>query len=343
MATVHDLIERFGYDTVRKATTLKHGPTGEVIEFEHHKAAAVIDNGSLPITPETVDAAYNMLTQERDRMGVTYSGFAFTSLPHKRLKTDQPWDRKHSGVELRIHPGELPSPKGGYQLYGVPYGAKARLILIYLMGEAIGNNTQTVTLGKSMYEWLGKMGLSIGGQTYKSVRDQALRLSACSLTFTWRDGKRVAFQKDQLIKGGFFAGEGAADDRQARLWDDAVTLGDTFFAELKNHYIKLSEHALAQMTDNSLSIDLYVWLAFRLPHISRAERISWPALAEQFGQNYGRLRDFRRRFIDALSLTLAVYQDANIDVHEQGLTLHPSRAPLEHRKVPAGRIAGDHR
>jgi hypothetical protein len=187
-----------------------------------------------------------------------------------------------------------------------------------------------------MYAWLGRMGLSIGGQTYKSVRDQALRLSACRLTFTWRDGKKVAFQKDSIIKSGFFIADQGGDSRQAAFWDDAVVLGDTFFDELKSHYIKLSEEALSQLSDNSLSIDLYVWLAFRLPYLTRAEKITWSALSDQFGQGYARLRDFRRRFNDALSLALAVYEDANVDVHEQGLTLHPSRAPLERRTVRSG-------
>lgn len=337
MGTVHDLINRFGYDTVRHAAS-KDGPDGEVIEFDHHQALAAIDTSSLTVTPETVDAAQTMLARERDRIGVTYSGFAFTSLPHKKLQLGERWMKQHGGVELLIEPGELPSPKGGYETYGVPYGAKARLILIYLMGEAITNNTQEVELGRSMYAWLGRMGLSIGGQTYKSVRDQALRLSACRLTFTWRDGKKVAFQKDSIIKSGFFIGDSDTDTRQAAFWEDRVVLGDTFYNELKSRYIKLSETALAQMTDNSLSIDLYVWLAFRLPHLERAEKLSWQALQSQFGQGYGRLRDFRRRFIDALSLTLAVYEDATVDVHEQGLTLHPSRAPLERRRVPYGRL-----
>ena len=43
-----------------------------------------------------------------------------------------------------------------------------------------------------MKVWLGSMGLSIGGKTYKQVAEQARRISGCTLTFyADRAGARI--------------------------------------------------------------------------------------------------------------------------------------------------------
>ena len=64
-------------------------------------------------------------------------------------------------------------------------GAKARLILLYLQTMALRNNSPEVELGRSMNDWLDRMGISTGGSTYKEVRNQAERLSRCKLTFDY--------------------------------------------------------------------------------------------------------------------------------------------------------------
>lgn len=51
-----------------------------------------------------LDISKALLADERFEVGVAYSGMCLTSLPHKK--------------------------------FGVPYGARARMILIYLMSEA---------------------------------------------------------------------------------------------------------------------------------------------------------------------------------------------------------------
>jgi Plasmid encoded RepA protein. len=59
------------------------------------------------------------------------------------------------------------------------------LILLYLQTMALRNNSPEVELGRSMNDWLDRMGISTGGSTYKEVRNQAERLSRCKLTFDY--------------------------------------------------------------------------------------------------------------------------------------------------------------
>ncbi|MNV73228.1 Plasmid encoded RepA protein [compost metagenome] len=110
-------------------------------------------------------------------------------------------------------------------------------------------------------------------------------------------------------------------------------LSEAFFRELKAHPVPIWEPALRHIQNNSTSIDIYIWLAYRLHSLTKSTTITWPAVFEQFGAGYSRLRDFRKRFIEALQLALAVYPEARVDVEDHGLLLHPSPPPIPERKM----------
>jgi hypothetical protein len=72
-----------------------------------------------------VDIAAEILCDETQRIGISYTGFCLTGLPHKRLPDDQPWIKQGHRVTLLVEPGRLPLRGGRMKLYGVPYGARA--------------------------------------------------------------------------------------------------------------------------------------------------------------------------------------------------------------------------
>jgi len=279
-----------------------------------------------------VDVAAAVLEEERQDLGITYSGFALTALPHRRLPDSQPWERRGHKIRLLIEPGRLPVRGGGFKLFGVPYGSRARMILLFLQTRALQTDSREVELGRSMHEWLDRMGLSVGGQTYRDIREQASRISACNLTFAWEDTNTIGFEKDSIIKGGIHFSN-STDMSQNSLWEERVLISEAYFRELKNHPVPIWEPALKYIQNNSSSIDIYIWLAYRLHSLSRPTPITWQAVFEQFGAGYSRLRDFRKRFIDALQLSMTVYPDARVDVDEMGLILHPSPPPIPERKI----------
>lgn len=279
-----------------------------------------------------IDIAAAVLEEERQELGITYSGFALTALPHRRLPDDQPWERRGHRIRLLIEPGRLPIRGGGFKLYGVPYGSRARMILLYLQTRALQTDSREVELGRSMHDWLDRMGLSVGGQTYRDIREQASRIAACNLTFAWEDANSVGFEKDSIVKGGIHFSTDR-NSSQGTLWEDRVLLSEAFFRELKAHPVPIWEPALRHIQNNSTSIDIYIWLAYRLHSLSKSTTITWLAVFEQFGAGYARLRDFRKRFIEALQLALAVYPDARVEVEEHGLLLHPSPPPIPERKA----------
>jgi hypothetical protein len=293
MADVHRLIVQRGIEEARRQAVTKHERA-------------------------LVEAAYQVMTEEADRLGFTYSGFALTCLPHKP-QSEPIWRREGHNLTMLIQSGV---DRSG-DILGVPYGSYTRFILLFLQSQAIKTNSREIELGRSMRVWLGNMGLSIGGTTYRMVSEQARRISGCTMTFyADRDSKEI------MRRGGFVDGAITLADvvgNQPSLWQERVLLNEEFFRALQSHPVPLSEPALRAIGPRSMVLDIYIWLAYRLHALKTDIEVSWHSLYAQFGAGYRRLRDFRAGFVEGLELALAVYPDAKVGLEEKGITLRPSR------------------
>lgn len=275
-----------------------------------------------------VDMAAEVLASEAQRLGITYSGFCLTGFPHKRLADSITWEKRGHRVTLLVEPGRL-MIEGRSQLYGVPFGARARMILIYLQSQALRTRSREVSLGRSMRDWLSRMNVPPGGETARAFREQAARISACSIKFFWDHEGGDGFEKGAIIRSGLFFGtKSNAEGRQGMLWEDVVVLDEAFYRALQDHPVPLLESAIRQLKDRSLSLDIYVWLAYRLHSLVRTTSISWLSLHGQFGAGFKHLRQFKGYFIDALAAALAAYPDADVDITDDSVVLHPSRPPI---------------
>jgi hypothetical protein len=77
------------------------------------------------------------------------------ALPHKRLPDADGWHVQSDRVSLIVEPGMRLGRTGTLEPVGVPYGSRARLILIYLQSEAIRTQSRDITLGRNLRGWLG--------------------------------------------------------------------------------------------------------------------------------------------------------------------------------------------
>ena len=281
-----------------------------------------------------VDLAAEVLGEERLETSYLYSGFCMSSLPHRAIPTEGEWVRKSDNFTLIVEPGKLFDVNGDGTLVGIPYGPKARLLLMYLQSEAIKTGSPEIEMGRNMHRWLEKVGVSVGGVTYKAFREQARRITACRLTFTWRSDDKSGFRRDQIIDAGTLEFQ-AGDATQPKLWVETVRLGDRFYQALKKHPVPLWAPAVALLADKSQAIDVYSWLAYRLHSLHRQTPVSWPALHQQFGSGYKEIRQFRAKFLETLRETLVVYPEARVSVEAGGLILYPSPPPVTERSAIA--------
>lgn len=204
MAKVHDLIQTGG------------------------KQSAILAGLNRPV----IEAAATYMADEDSSLGFAYSGWAQCALPHKRLADEAHWGITSEKVRLVVEPGRRPiEGSDDLQWIGVPYGSHARLILLYLQTEALRTSSREVELGRSLREWLGKLGISVGGMTGKSVRDQAERISRCRLTFHLSGTSGVGLVNQNIVDRALFIEE--AGDKQGRLNLETAKLSEGFFEQLK--------------------------------------------------------------------------------------------------------------
>ena len=271
---------------------------------------------------------------EMEDLSFLHSGLAQTCLPHNRMPDDStPWRRTSGKFSLIISPGVVNDDEAisGTRYVGVPYGTRARLILIYLQSEALRTGSRDVELGGSLRAFLGRLNISVGGKTTRLVREQAERISRCRLTF--HAGKQGASMlvNQNIVDVAMFVDD-QSNDGQGTLFVETARLGEIFFQQMKKHAVPLDEAAIRHIRNSSMALDVYCWLAYRLHSLPAPKAITWAALAGQFGAGIKLRKHFKPAFLESLALAQAVYRDARVGVTETGLLLHPSPPPV--RKLP---------
>jgi Plasmid encoded RepA protein len=307
MGTVHDLLEANG-----KQQTLLRG-----------------------LDRREIEAASAYMADEDSGIGFLYSGWCQAALPHRRLPDEQGWQITGERVTLIVEPGMRAGAAGKPVHVGVPYGSRARLILLYLQSEALRTGSREVELGRSLRGWLVRLGIPIGGKSVEAVREQAERISRCKLTFEVKAGVSKGLVNQTIVDTALFLD--LDDETQGSLFVERARLSEGFFEQLKKHPVPLEEAAIKALNNNSMALDIYAWLAYRLHALKSPTPVSWRALRPQFGMGFGRMDNFRARYLDNLKLALAVYPAAKVDVDETGLVLHPSRPPVSPKVRPAVR------
>jgi hypothetical protein len=303
MGSVHDLI-------------VTHGKQG-ALEFGHPR--------------DVIEAAAAYLGDEEGSIGYLFSGWCQAALPHKRLPNDKGWQIKTESLGLIVEPGMRFGSGNEPVPIGVPFGSKARMILFFLQSEALRTGNPEVLLGHSMREWLKRMNLPWGGKNNALVREQAERIARCRMTFQVQRGSKVGLVNQNIVEMAMFND----DDDNCGAFIENARLSDSFFAQLKKHPVPLADSAIKALSNNSMGLDVYAWLAYRLHVLERPTPVSWKALKGQFGLGVERIRDFRRLFQSNLQLAMSVYPAATVNVSDAGLTLYPSFPPVSPRKILA--------
>jgi hypothetical protein len=305
MGTVHDLIEVKG--------------RLEALKFD--------------VERPVVEAAAAYMADEDAGIGFLYSGWCQAALPHRRLPNDQGWQIDGERVRLIVQPGMRGGASGKPEPVGVPFGSRARLILLRLQSEALRTGSRDVELGKSLRDWLSRMGIPVGGRSLKDVRDQTERISRCLLTFEKRQGGALGVSNQSIMESAIFMEP--LDPDQGTLFAQHARLSEAFFESLKRHPVPLEEAAIRAIANNSMALDVYAWLAYRLHVLVKPTPISWRALKQQFGAGFNRIDNFKTTFTANLRLALAVYRDARVEESSQGPVLHPSRPPVAPKLIAA--------
>lgn len=269
-------------------------------------------------------------------IGYLHSALCTMQLPHSRPQKEfEPLVRSDGNYHLLIQPRGI-IEQGKHKPIGVPYGNLARLILLHLQSEAVRNQSPNVYVGKSLSEFMRRLGVPISGGprgTHSLFKEQLLRVARCSWTIQF-DGDKGSVIKDVFIADGltlFTGGEGGKEVGE-------ISLDRNFYDHLSEHAVPLNEGAIAKLRHNSLALDLYVWSAYRLPRVTRPTRVTWEQLSRHFGSDYGEARFMGRKLKQVLPMVQAAYPDARITPVRGGLLLEQSAPPVAPKTMVQAKV-----
>jgi hypothetical protein len=280
-----------------------------------------------------LNAGEAIMADSPDELVFQHTCLAQTCLPHRRPSDDvRRWQRDQGRAHLLIVAGEAwHEREGRFVEIGLPYGPKARLILMHLNSEALRQNSPVVEVESSLTAFVRRIqDRPPTGPEIRAYKEQLTRLSAAMVRLAIGQGDH-SLQVDTKIVGAFDLWLDK-DARQRVLWPSTVRLSLDYFESLKRHAVPLDERALAALAHSALALDMYCWLAQRLHRISAAGQfIPWPALHEQFGQGFGLIRKFRKFFLEQLAQVRVAYPEARVDTDQRGLMLWASPPPVPER------------
>lgn len=277
-----------------------------------------------------------------------HSALCAMSLPVRRPANEHaPIIRQDGQYTLVINPKPVVELVDGTQTVhslGVPYGSLPRLVLIHIMTEAVRTKSRHIVLGQTFTDWMRRMGfrtISYGPRGSATlVKDQLDRLLACEWMIRWDsddDEGEHAFGIKEIKLTNEYAG---VDRRNGSFLRD-ILMTEGFFEHLRQHAVPLNETAIRQIRDSATALDLYTWLAYRLPRINpkRPATLSWQQLAVHFGNDGRNIRKFRQTVRDAWERQVsAVYPEARADFDTTVIRLHASPAPLQQKLVSGAHL-----
>ncbi len=287
-----------------------------------------------------IDARGEIMDRPPDQLNFSHTVLCQVGMPRKATP-ERSFERTNGNKSLLVEAGRLWNGLSWID-QPLPYGAIPRLVMVHVSTEAVRTRSRVIDVGESMRQFLLQLGLhGTGGPRggYTALRKQLQALAACRMTLGMTLGDRVSTIDAKPIKR-FDAwigcgGNGLHDGSQRSLWPGELELSEDFFDTLTQHAVPLDYRALAALKHSALALDIYTWLAHRLPrvHSHQGTKVSWANLKNQFGQDYARSKDFKKAFRHALKQAHHVYPDAKLQEVIGGLLLKPSQAPVRRTHI----------
>ena len=218
----------------------------------------------------------------------------------------------------------------------LPYGNIPRLLLAWVCTEAVRTQSRELSLGRSLYEFMGKLGMARGGGITGAntrLRNQMQRLFSASVELIYEDEHSRRFVASRVADRGEFWWDPKRPG-EAVLWESKIRLGEDLFNEIISQPVPLDMNILKAVKRSSLGLDLYLWLTYRTFSLKGPLRLSWRQLYRQFGVDPAKASDkttvqaFRRKVLRELTKIKGAWPDLNYTTEKGALVLSPSKPAI---------------
>jgi hypothetical protein len=246
------------------------------------------------------------------------STFCQIYFPHRDPGEERVVRRENGNLTMELAAGKIIMP--GYGIndirLGLPWGPKARVILMYLSQRALLTHNPVINVEENLSTFVHlALKQASYGRNCIAVKEQLSRLAGTSLQITRKKDERSV-----VVVNGYFI-HGCEMWLEGRVvWPKQIVLSQDYFHDLNAHAVPLVEDHIRALSHNAMALDIYAWLAHRLHRIARhrPQQISWLRLWGQFGHNYELLFNFRRDFRKALKQVLILYKKAHVEEGVRG-------------------------
>lgn len=310
-----------------------------VFQISKQQQRLIIANGILNEWDEDPDILFN------------HSILCNVGLPRKKVEGHK-FIRTNGNASLILT--APPQVINGKEVFRpLPYGTTPRLIMYYISTEAVKTKSRLIDIGENTRQFLTRLGIDTNGGPrggYTRFQYQMNLFSNAHMDLSWtntqEDGRTLHNQVTADPVASFKAWL-SHDDTQLGMWPAELQLSETFYETLINHAVPLRDEAVSAIKKSSLALDIYNWLAHRLPRVNpnKPLKLSHNNLYEQFGQEYigknGR-DNFKKTFRKELDKVRLVYPSGDRAVKKvAGGYLFYQAAPPIHNPIIQVRFPKD--
>lgn len=254
------------------------------------------------------------------------------TLPHSDPGDIPRWLRRSGKLALVLRPG-WDADKD--QSTGYPYGTIPRLLLFWIITEALHTKNRRLVLGRSLAHFMRAVGLdpSRGGKRsdHNRLKEQMRRLFKCHISFQatidQSDAQGEGWLDMQVAPKGELWWHSHPD--QTAFWESWIELGEQFFQAILAAPVPLDMRALKRLKRSPLALDLYAWVCYRAFVIVQKTQppqfTAWTVLMRQLGADYGTVKDFKKYVAQALRKIAVLYPGLTIGKAKGGFTIHATR------------------
>lgn len=248
-------------------------------------------------------------------------------LPYKKPKENY-YEKTNGNFTISVNA----TPK-----YGLPYGSYPRLIFLYLYSYCYQHKTREVPLGNSIFDFLNKLDIPVSSVSYKNIRKQCLALFNSTIQFneTTKGYDKVA---NFLVADSteMFWQQQSADDNTVDLFQSTVKISEKLYNEFQSVPVPAILDIVNLLKNSAWQLDLYFFLTYRVYMLNKSNKnrafISNAQLQNQFGANYKRVNDFKRRFKINLSYITTIWTDLKIKLVRRGMIIYKSPLLITEKK-----------
>lgn len=245
------------------------------------------------------------------------------SLPYRRQLVNE-WTRHNGATTLTLW-----APKD----IGLPYGVYPRLLLIWVVTEAVRTQSRRIELHDSLNKFIAQLGISshANGEKTRRFKEQTRRLFSTTIASTLIENTE---------KGTVVHDTGLRLANEIHLWWDTyrasqpfetlsyLVLSEDFYRTITDRPVPVDLRGIQAVKGSALALDIYSWLVYRMSYLKALTQIPWDLLRWQFGGEYAPTKErrygFKRDFTAQLHAVLQVYTNARVEIDKHGITLRPS-------------------